>query len=75
MNWIQGIQRAIDYVEANIMEEIDFEEVAKQAYASSFYFQRVFGVLCGFRSEIISVCAGFLLREKNCQRETQKSLI
>ena len=48
MNWIQGIQRAIDYVEANITEELDFEEVARQAYSSSFHFQRVFGVLCGF---------------------------
>lgn len=48
MNWIQGIQKAIDYVEANITEELDFEEVAKQAYASSFHFQRVFSILCGF---------------------------
>ena len=48
MNWIQGIQRAIDYVEANITENIDFEEVAKQAYSSSFHFQRVFSILCGF---------------------------
>ncbi len=48
MNWIQGIQNAINYVEANITEEIDFEEVAKQAYSSSFHFQRVFGILCGF---------------------------
>ena len=47
MNWIQGIQRAIDYVEANITEELDFEEVAKQAYSSPFHFQRVFGILCG----------------------------
>lgn len=47
MNWIQGIQRAIDYVEAHITEEIDYEEAAKQAYASSFHFQRVFGILCG----------------------------
>ena len=31
MNWIQGIQRAIDYVEANITEEVDLEDVAKQA--------------------------------------------
>ena len=30
MNWIQGIQRAIDYVEANITEDINYEEVAKQ---------------------------------------------
>jgi len=48
MNWITGIQRAIDYVEANITENIDFEEVAKQAFYSSFHFQRVFGILCGF---------------------------
>lgn len=48
MDWIQGIQRAIDYVEANITEEIDYEEVAKQAYSSSFHFQRIFGILCGF---------------------------
>ncbi len=48
MDWIQGIQRAIDYVEANITEKIDFDDVAKQAYSSSFHFQRVFGILCGF---------------------------
>ena len=48
MNWIQGVQRAIDYVEANITENLDFEEVAKQAYSSSFHFQRVFHILCGF---------------------------
>ena len=48
MDWIQGIQSAIDYVEANITEEIDFEEVARKALSSSFHFQRVFGILCGF---------------------------
>ncbi len=48
MNWIQGIQRAIDYVEANITDEIDFEEAARQAYSSSFHFQRVFSILCGY---------------------------
>ncbi len=47
MNWIQGIQKAIDYVESNITEEIDFEEAAKRAYSSPFHFQRVFGILCG----------------------------
>ena len=48
MSWIQGIQSAIDYVESNITEEIDFEEVSKKAYSSSFHFQRVFRILCGF---------------------------
>lgn len=48
MNWIQGLQRAIDYVEANLAGEIDMEEAAKQAYASPFHFRRVFGILCGY---------------------------
>lgn len=57
MNWIQGIQRAIDYVEANITEEIDYEEAARQAYSSSFHFQRVFGILCGMSlGDYIRMC-------------------
>ena len=48
MNWIQGIQSAIDYVEANLVGEIDYEEAAKRACSSPFHFQRVFGILCGF---------------------------
>lgn len=47
MDWMTGIQRAIDYVEEHITETIDYEEAAKQAYSSSFHFQRIFGVLCG----------------------------
>lgn len=48
MDWVQGIQRAIDYVEANLTEKLDMEEVAEEAYSSSFHFQRVFSVMCGF---------------------------
>ncbi|WP_040197244.1 AraC family transcriptional regulator [Candidatus Soleaferrea massiliensis] len=48
MDWITGIQRAVDYVEAHITEPIDYEEAAKRAYSSSFHFQRVFSILCGF---------------------------
>lgn len=48
MDWMTGVQRAVDYVEAHITEPVDFEAVAKQAYSSSFHFQRVFSILCGF---------------------------
>lgn len=48
MDWISGIQKAIDYVEEHITEKLDFCEVAKQACSSTFHFQRVFGILCGF---------------------------
>lgn len=48
MEWISGLQRAIDYVEEHITEDIDYGEVAKCAYSSSFHFQRVFSVICGY---------------------------
>lgn len=48
MEWIAGIQRAIDYVEEHLTEEIDYEAVAREAYSSPFHFQRVFSILCGF---------------------------
>lgn len=48
MDWITGIQKAIDYVEEHITEQIDYEKVANEAYSSSFHFQRVFSTICGF---------------------------
>lgn len=47
MDWIQGIQNAINYIEEHIGEKIDYEEIAKVAYSSSYHFQRVFGIVCG----------------------------
>lgn len=46
MEWIAGIQRAIDYIEEHLDGEIDLSEVGKQAYLSPFYFQRIFRFLC-----------------------------
>lgn len=48
MDWIQRIENAIDYIEENITEKIDYEKVAKRAYSSTFHFQKVFGIMCGF---------------------------
>ncbi|MDC0700803.1 AraC family transcriptional regulator, partial [Blautia wexlerae] len=48
MNWISGLQSAIDYIEDHLTEELDYAEIARKAYSSSFHFQRVFGILCGY---------------------------
>ena len=48
MDWITGIQKAIDYIEANLTEEIDYEKVAAESFSSSYHFQRVFSILCGY---------------------------
>ena len=48
MDWITGMQKAIDYIEANLTEEIDYEKVARQSFSSNYHFQRVFSILCGY---------------------------
>ncbi len=47
MDWIQGIQKAIEYIEEHITESIDYDKLARIAYSSSYHFQRVFGIMCG----------------------------
>lgn len=47
MNWIIGMQKAIDYMEDHLTETIDYEAVAAQSFSSSYHFQRVFHILCG----------------------------
>lgn len=47
-SWNEGISNAIAYIEENMMDDIDINKVAVKAYVSSFYFQKIFNVLCGF---------------------------
>ena len=46
-DWIEGFQASIDYIEQNLTEELDIEKIAEKAALSSFYYQRIFGALCG----------------------------
>ena len=48
MDWVTGIQRALDYTEAHLTEDVDYEAAAKQACSSAFHFHRMFGLLCGY---------------------------
>ena len=47
MDWVTGIQNAINYIENHLTDGIDMEFVAKEAACSEFYFQRIFSILCG----------------------------
>ncbi|MBR3039530.1 MAG: AraC family transcriptional regulator [Lachnospiraceae bacterium] len=44
---MEGFQASVDYIEENLTEELDIDEIAKKAALSSFYYQRIFGALCG----------------------------
>ena len=45
--WIEGFQESIDFIEQNLTEELDIEDIAAKAALSTFYYQRIFGALCG----------------------------
>lgn len=47
MNWIIGLQKAIDYIEDHLTETVDYDMVAAQSFSSGYHFQRVFSILCG----------------------------
>ena len=48
MDWITGIQNAVNYIEDHITEDLDYEKIARESFSSTFHFQRVFSVLCGY---------------------------
>ena len=47
MNYINELQKAIDYIEDNLDKNINFEIVAKEVGMSAFYFHRIFSVVVG----------------------------
>lgn len=45
---MKSIGEAIQFIEDNITEDINADDVASHVYVSSFYFQKGFSMLCGF---------------------------
>lgn len=48
MEWTEAISKAIQYIESHITEDISANDIAKEVYISSLYFQKGFSMLCGF---------------------------
>lgn len=47
MNYIVEIQKALDYIENNLEEDINYEKIAEELGLSSFYFHRIFSAIVG----------------------------
>ncbi len=47
MEWARRMNSAIDYIEQNLAEDVDYGEAAKLACCSTFYLQRTFFVVIG----------------------------
>ena len=49
MNWIENLNKALDYIEDNLEGELDPQQIAQVALTSRFHFQRLFYVVSGMR--------------------------
>ncbi len=47
MEWLKRLNEAIDYVEDNLENTLSYDEAARIACCSTFYFQRIFSYVCG----------------------------
>lgn len=47
MDSIKGMNNALNYIEENLTNDIDFKEVARLALCSEYHFQRMFSFLAG----------------------------
>ncbi len=45
--WIEEFQDSIDFIEQNLTNDLDIKDIADKAALSPFYYQRIFGALCG----------------------------
>ena len=47
MDYLTRIQRAVDYIEEHLKDDLPTELIAREAYFSMWHFQRVFGAIVG----------------------------
>lgn len=47
MDWIHSMQKAIDYIEDNLLNDINPDEISKSVYFSSYHFGRIFSMITG----------------------------
>lgn len=45
MDWLDRMNNTIDYIENNLSQEIDIEQIAKTACCSTYHFQRLFSFI------------------------------
>lgn len=57
MEWLKRLRAVIDYIEENLDKEISYDEAARIACCSTYYFQRIFSSVSGvLLSEYIRRC-------------------
>ena len=47
MDWIQSLSKAIHYIENNLTNPLNIEDISRKVYASGSHFQRIFNLVTG----------------------------
>ena len=47
MEWIRQLQDAVDYMEAHLLENVNYEDAARSVFLSAYSFHRSFSMLAG----------------------------
>lgn len=48
MEWTESLQRAIQFIEDHLLEDITISDIAKEVNISPFYFQKSFKIMTGY---------------------------
>lgn len=48
MDWLESINKTLEYIEDNMFNDIKLEELSKLTYVSPFYLQKGFSVMTGY---------------------------
>lgn len=48
LNWKTLIENAINYIEMNLNDKLEYKQIAAQAYSSEYHFQRMFSYITGY---------------------------
>ncbi len=71
MDWMKDTQKAINYMEMHLLEDIGIDDVSNHVYSSSDYFNKVFRIVTGFsiseymRNRRLSLAGEDLLSSKS----------
>lgn len=47
MDWLERMNRAMDYIEAHLADDISYDDIARIACCSTYHFQRMFPFITG----------------------------
>lgn len=47
MEWVERLNQSMNYIEEHLMEEIDYEQLARIACCSTYHYQRMFTYMAG----------------------------